>query len=220
MSGWAVLALVTALIVVAASVLTLYWWLAAIPLGLAAYVLLRVSPRERRGRVLAVIGLVIALCAASCSYLLHNTTRTLVAKSSGAILGALASTGSPETQEQAIARWLHRGAIDAGLVATLRTRFAELTERFGAYRPPTEAGTLFGGLPALGMQPDGVVEVPPNPDTPLPVPGEGMWARAQFGEQTVHVLIVIDADLSNRPRPDGTIPWVRDVRFFATPAGS
>jgi len=229
MSGWAVIALVTALVSVAASVLTLYWWLPLIPLAIGVLVLVKVSPRERRGRVLATIGLVITLFAGSCTFMLQRGVRAMVANSVGGILGALASTGSPKIQEEAIAKWASKGAMDDGLVDRLRPRYAAVAERFGAYQPPTQAGTWYGGVAELGMPPvEGLREIPDNPGSAQPDFGHTMWARARFGDHEVHVAIEIfggpggdsPMDVARTARPDGSVPWVSDMRFFVAPDGN
>ena len=189
LSGWAVLSLVLALIGVVVGLFTWLWWVALVPLALGIGVLVGVSPRERRGRILAVFALILALFSGPCVYVLNNQMRGSVARATTAILGALDSTSGDEAQQRALERWLYKPALERGVVDTLRQRHAALTERFGRFAPPVEAGSLFGGVVALVSPPEGVVEVPEDAAAKPPAVGHTMWAQASFGSQRVYVAL-------------------------------
>jgi hypothetical protein len=221
-----VLAFVLALIGIVVGLLTLLWWVAVIPFLLGVSVLMRVSPRERRGRVLAALALVLALFSGSCTFILNSASRTMYAKATDSILGALGSESSEASQEGALARWMYRPALErAGLLEQLRARHAAVTARFGPFTPPASAGSLFGGNAALSYPPEGLVEVPEDPDAKPPPVGHTIWTRARFGDQVVHVALeLIDGggmgdavDAARQTRRDGSTPIVSDVRYFAAP---
>lgn len=222
LSGLAVTAFVLSLVFILLAVLG-FWIAQMLPLALGIFTLASVRAGQRRGRVLAVWGIVIALGAGSCSYAMHAKVREMFGGMAESVLAALSSNGTDAEIEDALDDWFRPADLtaDPELIARIRGRYRELVGAVGPYRNEIELGTAYLGSLPIFWPPKDVEEVGTAGKGAVNLPGAAVWVDARFAHESVHVAIVLldkaqqDLEALAALGPGaGAAPLVADVRFF------
>ena len=220
LSGLAVLGLILAL---ASCVLTmLFWWVPLAALAVCLFVLFRQPAQRYRGRVLAMLGVALALLAAGCSVLMGDMVESALVRTAHGVLAGL-SAEDADTGKARVASWVDARALEQGFVERVRARFDAAVAAYGPYTPPPVANMGLSGLRSLTVAPEGATELGPPPTGAggSAAPPNAMWVRARFGTTQVHVAMEITHDIGGMVGAskksaggDATIPWLSDVRLF------
>jgi hypothetical protein len=205
------------------------WVIELLPLALGIVTLATVKATERRGRLLAIWGVVIAIGVGSCSYAFHAGMRGVIGGMAESMLAALSSNVPEKDKDAALDDWIHPPALeeDPELLAKIRARYARVVAAFGPYQDSIDLGSVFFGIIPLADTPENVVEISEEAKAPRAGRGPTLWVRASFERGTVHVSIELmpksDENMQSLPGvgSSGTAaPIVVDVHFFRPrPAG-
>lgn len=223
MSGLAISAFVLSLVCIFLALGGL-WITQLVPAALGFITLATVKAGERRGRVLALWAIVIAIGAGSCSYLGHSAMRESIGKMGESVLAAFSAKGaSAEDSDTALKLWIDKPVLekDAAFVATLRQRFERVEEEFGRYKDAVDLGTPYLGVLPLFVPPQNLAEVGTGELPPGWGQGAAVWMRAVFEKGSVVMAIALkggDQAGSQAALTEllagGAAPIVQDIRFF------
>jgi hypothetical protein len=215
MSALAVVSLVLAILLGIVALLGL-WWVEVLPLLLGLLAIGATGPQKKRGRGLAIAGVVVAVGAGIGTFLVHRGIEIVIEEHLDGLVVALDRGDAAKAGE-----WAHESV--AGDTASPRwiARVAAARERLGPYSGSVRVGSVFlGFLPAM-VPPEGVEEVEPRGTDPVAL-GQAVWARVQF-ERGVAWVAFVGGD----PDKPGSAfeqmkdaegqkirPWIRDVRVY------
>jgi hypothetical protein len=181
-SGWAVTALVLAIVLAIPALFGVYWP-EALPLVLVILSWGSISSRRRRGMGLAIAAGVIALLAGGYGLF----TAKLVAAVFQEKIQPLVE-GARAGDEAFAGRWLVPGEDAAARAAAWKQRFAAAEERMGKWGGKIEAGSFLAGPLGVIAAPSGVVEVEPVGTGSVGL-GEVVWFRAVADRGPIWIAI-------------------------------
>ena len=220
-SAMAVVSFILSLVLVLIAVGGL-WITELLPLGLGIYTLVTLKTGKKRGRLLAIWAVVIAVSAGSCSFYVHHSGRTVFRGIGESLLTAFSATTGGEVQEKALKAWSWPEAVEADpeLIKHWQERYAAVVEAYGPWTGEVELPSVFLGFMPVLLPPDNVEEVATGEDMPTWFPSAVVWLRPVFERGTVHMAIVLQkGDESARTaagqlNPEKPAPVLGDVRFF------
>lgn len=161
-------------------------WVLLLPaVLLAIYGVVKIRPERFRGQGMAIIALIVALMAGSCTYMFAGIFRDLSAHYAGGVLAALAGS-----EDRRLDDWLLESAREEGVRDTLRTRYREVVDQAGPYQKEiVQAPSLVGGRGVIyPPAPDAVEEVGGDgKDPPRSLEQNAIWARARFEREVLLV---------------------------------
>lgn len=203
------------------------WFSEVIPLGLGVLTLRTVRISERRGRLLAIWAVIIAICFGSCGYAVHANLRGQFGHMAESLLSALSAEGGAEVMDEGLRPWIYKQSLDedAELLSKIRARYGEVEEALGPYQERIDLGTPLLGFTPLFMAPRNVVEFGTGERPPEWKFGTVVWVRAQFERGTAHVAIRLGSEDEEGLRgvqgaeASDPVPIVSDVRFFRDASG-
>ena len=227
-SGWAVTALVLAIVLAFPSFLGVYWP-EALPLVIVVLSWGPIASRQRRGTGLAIAAAVIALLGALAGFGVARAF-TATMREKFAPLYQIAQAGDVE----GAGRWLIPADADkaAARADLWKRRFAAAVERYGAWSGEIEAGSFLTGISALLIPPNGVEELEPRGGDPVTI-GQAVWLRLPFAKATIWTAVqgdpkapqgqgfsdlfkkVLDKDSRREDGKGQDLPHaVHDLRFY------
>ena len=229
-SGWAVTALVLA-IVLALPALSAVYWPEALPVVIVILAWGPIAARRRRGMGLAIAAGVIALLAGGVGFAFSRVISSAMQSMFEPLL-----RGAEAGDAELAARWLTPDEDAAARAASWKARMAAARDRVGKWNGDIEVGSFWTG-PLMGMiaQPSGIEEVPPAGEGSVGL-GDAMWMRAPSERGMLWVAIQGDPKgrdgtgltemvkgLDKRAKEDDkgrpTPKIVHDLRFFV-PTGA
>lgn len=219
LSGLAVTAFILSLVLFFVAMYGL-WIVELIPLGLGILTLVTVKPGAKRGRVLAVWAIVIAIGAGSCTYLMHSSARSAVGKMSTSLLSALSAKGIEDADaEKVLAPWFHKPVLEKhpDRIKDVRARYALVEAELGAYQGEVDLGSVYRGAMTFMLPPDGVEEIGSG-DDPTGLRAV-VWVKAVFEKGPAIMAIVLkgggqDDIFALGELRDSEAPIVGDLRFY------
>ena len=168
-------------------------WILLLPaVLLALYGVWKIRPDVAKGQGMALIALVVALVAASGSYLGAKVFREMSTVNARGVLAGLAGT-----EDRRLNDWLDEEAKQDGLAETLRQRFDVVVQSVGSYqREIVEAPLLAGARGVLTPPPLGSVEEigGDGKDPPRALEQNVLWARARFEKAVLFVELTFGQD--------------------------
>jgi hypothetical protein len=186
-SGWAVTALVLAIVLGLPALFGIYWP-EALPLVIVILAWGSMSSRRRRGMGVAIAAGVIALLAGGYGFV----TAKLAAAALQSLLEPVLK--GAEAGDKAMAeRWLLPSEDAAARAESWKKRFAAAQERVGKWTGTIEAGNFWAGPVAMVAPPSGVEEVPPLGEGSVGL-GDAIWVRAVCEKGPVWIAIQAKAD--------------------------
>jgi hypothetical protein len=229
MSGMAVTCFVLSLVFILPSIVG-FWVVQLLAIALGIYTILTINNERRRGRLLAIWGVVIAVGVGSCSFAFWSGVRGFFKGIATSQLAALSSDVSDEEKDEAMRGWFQAETLekDPGLLADVRRRYAALVADVGPYRNEIDLGTpLFGAAPILAPPTERLEEYGVAPDERGGLPAAGAWVRARFERGEPWVCFVMMERTNENIQEisqvgSGPMPLLTNVRFFrvaAAPAG-
>jgi len=227
LSGLAITSFVLSLVFFVIAFLGL-WAIEIIPLALAVYTLLTVKAGKRRGRMLAIWAVVISLSAGSCTFVIHQSARSVFGGITESLLSALSSKESAENQAEALKPWAWSEALgkNPDLVMAWRERYAQAEQAYGPWTGELELPSILLGGAVLFVPPEDITEIGTGKESPREwVRGAVVWTPAAFERGLVHVAVVFQDGGANALRgvqeqlqPGQQVPIVGDLRFFEVKA--
>lgn len=227
-SGWAVTALVLA-IVLALPALSAVYWPEALPIVIVLLAWGSIASRRRRGMGLAIAAGVIALLAGLFGF----AEARVISVAMQSLFQPLLH-GAEAGDAEVAARWL-APTEDAGRhAAAWKARMESARARVGKWSGEVEVGGFWAGPWGMIMQPTGVEEVAPAGDGSVGI-GDAVWVRAPSEKGVLWVAVQGDSkqpgggvaemvkgldkqakeDDKGRPTPRS----IHDLRFFV-PTGA
>jgi hypothetical protein len=221
MSAMAVLSLVLAILLGLVAFIGL-WWVEVLPIVLGVAALGATGPTKKRGKGLAVAGIVVAAGIGAACFAVHRGLELLVERHLEGLVGAL-DRGDAEQ----VKRYASEPAKGDDRISTWVRRVAAARERLGPYDKQITVGNVFLGIAAATALPKDVEEVEPRGARALDV-GEALWARVKFERGTAWLAFGFgdpkeaSATLEKLKdqEKDAIPPWVHDVRVYLPRAGS
>jgi len=198
------------------------WISELLPLGLGLFTLFSLKTGQKRGRMLAVWSVVIALSAGSCSFYVHHSGRATFQGVGDSLLTAFSAKTGVEDQEKALKSWAWPDAVSADpqLLTHWRERYGEVVKAYGAWTGEIDLPSVFLGFMPVLLPPDDVEEVGSAKEMPTWFPSAVVWLQPVFERGRVHMAIVLQkGDEAARTaagelNPKDPSPVIGDVRFF------
>ncbi len=202
------------------------WKVVLIPIAIAALALMLIRASGKRGRLLAIFGLLVATGFGSCAWLAHYKGSDELTAVPRGLLGILSDKGmTAEAKDTALATWAWPKALEEnpGLPASWRARFAKIESELGAWSGEVVHGDHQVGFNAIFMPPTHGEEIEPPRGAPAAsalVPGGAVWVKAPFAKGTIWVCAVLltgDGDFREehfRAYRDGVHPVAGAIRYF------
>jgi hypothetical protein len=221
MSAMAVLSLVLAILLGFVALIGV-WWVEILPLLLGIFALGATGAQRKRGRGLAIAGIVVAAAGGTYAFAMHRSVEIVVERHLDGLIGALDRGDGVQ-----VARYVAESAKDEERTKTWILRAAVAKERLGAYSGQVTVGNVFFGIVAAILPPQGVDEVEPRGADVLDV-GEALWARVKYQKGDAWFAFGFgDAKEASaaverlkEAKEDSFPPWVHDVRVYLPRAGS
>jgi hypothetical protein len=213
MSAMAILSLVLAILLALVAFLGL-WWVEVFPLLLGLFALSATGPMKKRGKGIAIAGVVVAAAAGAFAFAVHRGIEIAIEDHFKGFVAALdgadpvkAATfaAEPEKAAAAIPTWIARAAA--------------ARERLGAYSGKLSVGSLFFGIAGAFVPPKDVDEVEPR-GAKDPDHEATLWARVKYERGTAWFSISGDPEKLKDMKGEKIPPVVTDVRVYLPKAGS
>lgn len=181
-SGWAVAALVLAIVLALPALMGVYWP-EALPLVIVVLSWGAMSARRRRGMGIAIAAGVIALLAGG-----YGVVVTKVAEAGFQSLFEPLLRGAEAGDKTTAERWLLPSEDAAARAEVWKQRFAAAQARVGKWNGVIEAGNFWTGPAGIVAPPSGVEEVPPVGEGSVGL-GDALWIRAVCEKGPIWVAI-------------------------------
>jgi hypothetical protein len=202
------------------------WNVVLIPIALAGLALMLMRSNGKRGRILAIFGLLVATGFGSCAWLAHYKGSDELTAVPRGLLGILADKSTTvEAKDAALATWMWPKALEdnPALAASWRARFAKIESEFGAWSGEVAHGDHQVGFNAIFMPPPHGEEIQPPAGAPAAsalAPGGAVWVKAPFAKGPIWVCAVLvtgDDDFREehfRAYKDGVHAVAGAIRYF------
>ncbi len=179
-------ALFLSMLLALASTMVGFVWILLLPaVLLAIYGVVKIRPERFRGQGMAIVALIVALMAGSCTYMFAGVFRDLSAHYADGVLAALAGS-----EDRRLDDWLLEAAREEGARDKLRARYMAVVDAVGPYqREILQAPSLVGGRGVIyPPAPDAVEEIGGDgQDPPRALEQNAIWARARFEREELLV---------------------------------
>ena len=180
-SAGAVTALVLAIVLAILAFIGPFWC-PIVAILVAAVSFGAIARRVRRGRVIALLAIVISAGGAAGAYVYHRHVATTLATGFSPIVRAL-----DHADRAGLAKLAGEGPARATRFENWLTRAKAATDELGPMSGDLTLPVLpWGAWAALVSPPDGLVEFEPKGAAP-PSPGTTFWFRATYAKGDVHV---------------------------------
>jgi hypothetical protein len=232
MSGLAITAFVLSIVCGLIALVGL-WLGELVPIALAALGLRGISRTGKRGRLLAIFAIIMAVAFGSCSYFVHTKGMEMFTRIPESLLAALSAKTSAADRDAELEKWAWPEKLkkQPDLVASWRANYARAVKEYGAYEGSLDVGIPWLGLSVLFIEPKHGKEIGATGETPKWSAGSVIWVPARFEKGRVYVAVVLQdgsADAMKNLRKESSagggaggfdtnapVAIVGDVRFFA-----
>jgi hypothetical protein len=221
LSTMAVLSLVLALLLAIVAFMGI-WWVEVLPIVLGVAALGATGPTKKRGKGLAIAGIVVAAGVGALAFATHRGYELAVERHLNDLVGALDRGDAARVETYAA-----EPAKGGERIAAWVRRVAALRERLGTYSGEITVGNVFYGFAAALRPPKDVEEVGPRGEYVVEV-GRALWARVKFERGEAWFAF----DFGGLEAAQETLervqaagegshpPWVHDVRVYLPRAAS
>ena len=200
------------------------WYVTLFPIALGALAIVGIRKSGKRGHLLAVFAIGVALLFGGFAYFMHSKGREAFLAVPRGVVAVLADASKDAAaKDEALKAWAYAEALEAdpALTTGWREAFERMVSEYGPVQGPVEPGDHVPGFMVMIVPPPGHGdEIHPTTDANPPSPGKGIWVRLPFEKATVWLCVVVGMadddgrEAAGRIQEDAPSPVVGAMRYF------